>query len=168
MKNEERNEHARRFSSVLGANLALAREAAGLTQHALAERAGTSRATIAQIEAGEGDPRLSTLTSLADALCVSPFILILGREDALRLENLLDQRASVFDVAPAGPQLDTLTKLVNSRLPKDNRKAARLAADHAAAAGLPSTGSTVGSAIGTALLPGMGTAIGAFLGASEE
>lgn len=168
MKEEERNEQARRFSSILGANLALAREAAGLTQHALADRAGTSRATIAQIEAGEGDPRLSTLTALSDALQVSPFILILGREDAQRLENLLDKRSTVFDVVPTGIQLEQLTKLVNSRLPKDNRKAARIASEHAAASGLASTGSTVGAAIGTALLPGTGTAIGAFLGASED
>lgn len=168
MKEVERHEHARRFSSILGANLALAREAAGLTQHALADRAGTSRATIAQIEAGEGDPRLSTLTALSDALQVSPFVLILGREDAMRLENLLDQRATVFDIVPAGAHLEQLTKLVNSRLPKDNRKAARLAADHAAANGMPSIGATVGAAIGTALLPGTGTAIGAFLGTSED
>ena len=167
-KDDVRTENARRYSSVLGANLALAREAAGLTQHALADKAGTSRATIAQIEAGEGDPRLSTITTRADALQIPPFVLILGREDAMRLENLLDKRAAVYDVAPTGSALELLVKLVNSRLPKDNRKAARLASEHAAASGLPSTGSTVGAAIGTALLPGMGTAICAFLGASED
>lgn len=51
-------------------NLARLRHTIGLTQHELAVRAGVSRATIYLIEAGEGDPRLSTLELLAKALGV--------------------------------------------------------------------------------------------------
>ncbi|RYF76360.1 MAG: XRE family transcriptional regulator [Comamonadaceae bacterium] len=45
-----------------------ARKAAGLTQDALARRAGLSRMTVQRIEAGQIDPRLSTLLELARAL----------------------------------------------------------------------------------------------------
>ncbi len=45
-----------------------ARKAADLTQQALAERAGLSRMTVQRIEAGQIDPRLSTLLVMARAL----------------------------------------------------------------------------------------------------
>lgn len=51
-------------------NLVRLRHATGLTQQELASKAGVSRATIYLIEAGEGDPRLSTLELLAKALGV--------------------------------------------------------------------------------------------------
>jgi len=44
------------------------RKAAGLTQAALAARAGIRTATVAEIERRTTDPRLSTLTALAAAL----------------------------------------------------------------------------------------------------
>jgi len=48
--------------------LAAWRRAAGLTQGALAERAGLRLSTVCDIERGKIDPRLSTLRALADAL----------------------------------------------------------------------------------------------------
>lgn len=45
-----------------------ARRSAGLTQDALARRGGLSRMTVQRIEAGQIDPRLSTLLELARAL----------------------------------------------------------------------------------------------------
>lgn len=44
------------------------REAHGLTQAALASRAGVRQATISEIEGGQLDPRVSTVKALADAL----------------------------------------------------------------------------------------------------
>ncbi|WP_216821398.1 helix-turn-helix transcriptional regulator [Tabrizicola sp. TH137] len=44
------------------------RQAAGLTQGALAERAGLRLSTVSDIERGKIDPRLSTLRALANAL----------------------------------------------------------------------------------------------------
>jgi len=48
--------------------LAAWRQAAGLTQGALAERAGLRLSTVSDIERGKIDPRLSTLRALATAL----------------------------------------------------------------------------------------------------
>lgn len=45
-----------------------ARRAAGLTQDALATRAGLSRMTVQRIESGQIDPRLSTLLEMARVL----------------------------------------------------------------------------------------------------
>lgn len=50
-----------------GATLKRARIRAGLTQHALAARAGTSQATISAYEAGRKEPSLSTLDRLLAA-----------------------------------------------------------------------------------------------------
>ncbi len=44
------------------------REARGFSQRGLAERAGIGYVIIARLELGQTDPRLSTLTKLAEAL----------------------------------------------------------------------------------------------------
>ena len=49
-------------------NVASARLKAGLTQQELAAAAELSRATVHLIEGGVGDPRLSTIARLAEAL----------------------------------------------------------------------------------------------------
>src|SRR5690348_5908713 len=71
---------SRRFKLLRAQNMTRARRKAGLTQLELARAAELSRATVHLIEAGICDPRLSTITRLADAL----------RLDALQL---LDQKA---------------------------------------------------------------------------
>jgi transcriptional regulator with XRE-family HTH domain len=48
--------------------LAEHRRAAGLSQTEIAARMGTSQSTVARLEAGEVDPRMSTLERYADAL----------------------------------------------------------------------------------------------------
>jgi transcriptional regulator with XRE-family HTH domain len=52
----------------IGDNLRHARRAAGLSQAELADRAGVGAATVARLEAGNMDPRVSTLEKLARAL----------------------------------------------------------------------------------------------------
>ncbi len=54
----------------VGENLRRIRKARGLGQIALADLAGTSQATISEIETGQRDPHQSTLQALADALGV--------------------------------------------------------------------------------------------------
>ena len=56
-----------------------AREAAGLEQRDLAERAGISRATISNAERGVGNPNLATLRAWAEATRV-PIGGLLGDE----------------------------------------------------------------------------------------
>ena len=56
---------------VLAANLRRLRAERGVTAVDLARRAGTSRATLSQVEAAEGNPTLDTLYALATALDAS-------------------------------------------------------------------------------------------------
>ncbi len=52
------------------------REAHGMTQRALASRAGITQAALFRLESGATDPRLSTLRRLAKALGVRVAVLI--------------------------------------------------------------------------------------------
>lgn len=61
-----------RLSLGLAANVMRLRDERGFTQQVLARRARLSRATIAQIETGQADPRVSTVELLASALGVPP------------------------------------------------------------------------------------------------
>ncbi len=164
MTDREQQDASRRRASALGANLALAREAAGLTQGDLAEKAGTSRATIAQIESGEGDPRLSTLGAIADALGVGPFVLLLGKQDIGKLVALAQKQRELTSVVPSEEDVALLDELSTSQLAADRRRAARMSSKIVSERGLDGIGSAVGAAIGTTLMPGLGTIVGAFLG----
>lgn len=55
------------------------REARGLSQRALAERAGVGYVLVARLELGQTDPRLSTLRRLAEALNVTVGGLVDGK-----------------------------------------------------------------------------------------
>jgi transcriptional regulator with XRE-family HTH domain len=68
--------------AVLARNLVQARSKARLTQQELATRARVSRATIAQLETGTSDPRLSTLSLLAEVFGLKAFDLLRNEKDA--------------------------------------------------------------------------------------
>lgn len=59
----------------LGAALADARRAAGLTQDELARRAGKKQADISKIENGKNEPTLQTLANFARILRIDPVLL---------------------------------------------------------------------------------------------
>jgi DNA-binding XRE family transcriptional regulator len=61
----------------VGANIRRMRRAQGLTQAALAQRAGLSTGYVSLIEQGRANPRLETVSALADALEASPMMLLL-------------------------------------------------------------------------------------------
>lgn len=74
VSDEPRGEGCLEFDGGVGfrvsRNLVSLRRRKGLTQQELASLAGVSRATVHLIEAGEGDPRFSTLGLLAKGLGV--------------------------------------------------------------------------------------------------
>lgn len=61
---------------LVGRNAARLRDAAGLTQEALAERAGMSQQYISDLERGKCNPTIVTLYELAQALGVGQVELV--------------------------------------------------------------------------------------------
>ena len=68
----EKSEQERGGDPVLARNLRQRREDAGLSQEKLAELAGVSRPTIANIELGKYFPRWGTMMRIAQALKCAP------------------------------------------------------------------------------------------------
>jgi len=60
--------------SILADQIATARRAAGITQSALATKAGVTRSTVQRIEAGTVDPSVGTLLSIARVLGLEPLL----------------------------------------------------------------------------------------------
>lgn len=140
-------------------NLIIARRVAGLSQHDLAERANLSRATIAKIETGQSDPRLSTISILAQALGITAHALISTNDEIDRMIDILDNCHAIVDIAPNDEKTNDLT------LKEKNLRALRRSAERAAAfsraAGFHSMSSQVACAIYNSHAPGIGAAIGA-------
>ena len=147
------------FDSVLAKNLVVARTAAGLTQHELAESAGVSRATVAQLETGYSDPRLSTIVHLAKAIGISPLLLLAGELEVAALADIRQWLTDNPIELPHG-EVDRMRRLLRSGMLKDRGRAARLGAALATAAGYDSTAEKVGAAVLSAILPGSGTVLG--------
>jgi transcriptional regulator with XRE-family HTH domain len=59
-----------KLAALLGARLRRVREAAGISQQALADRAGSTAATISRFENGDLMPTVTTVATLARALGV--------------------------------------------------------------------------------------------------
>lgn len=141
----------------LGQNLVAARTAAHLTQQELADAAEVSRATIADIERGIADPRLSTIESLARALGTTPMMLLLERE-------ALEVAARIGDVAASMTvSADSVRKMYDGLGAANSRGYQQAAREGVRALGVGGK-AAIGAAIGSALLPGVGTIVGASLG----
>ena len=150
--------------AILAKNLVVARSISGMTQLELANRSLISRATIAQIESGSSDPRLSTFIELAAAFDVPPLFLLVGAED-VRILSALYGAAGCPDVVPVtASDLDKLKRLTQTGMLKDRLRAAQLAATIARNAGRESLVALIGAAIFSAYDPGPGTQVGTLLG----
>lgn len=149
----------------LARNLVAARTALEISQDTLATRASVSRATVIQIEGGEGDPRLSTLVSLADVLSISPMFLLLGREDLEALSNLRNAEGLPVESDELSEEdTETMRRLLHSGISRNRNKAIKMGIATASAKGGAAASALAGAAIGSILLPGIGTAVGAVLG----
>ncbi len=155
--------HRQSAGQIVGRNLVIARDLAGMTQHDLAARSGVSRATIAQLESGGGDPRLSTIADVAEALGVSPIVLLAGHREVAALAGLVDQVKA--QPVPLNEQdAARMRALAESSVDRDWRRAARIGAAASRAAGCPSPGATATAGLFSTVVPGRGTVVGTALG----
>lgn len=148
--------------AVLAKNLVAARVVSGITQRELADAAGISRATIAQIETGSSDPRLSTIVLLAAALGLPPAVLLLGYLEVLALAEL-PEKASQSRPAIDPRDAARMRQFVSTGMLKDRLRAARLGAEVVESTSASPVGPVL-AAIFSAILPGEGTEVGALLG----
>ena len=152
---------------------------------------GVQRNAIAQVEQGQADLRLSTLVALAEALGVPPFMMLLGAGEFRALASLVGEHDRVRQVAMA-PRETTSGVAGDTRQPLHEREllasVARASREHVVvqreaereddlaqaqthaffkddpmSVERRSPAATVGAAIGTLWLPGIGAAIGALL-----
>lgn len=173
--------NAARYQAILGRNVHVARKARKLTQAAFT---GVQRNAVAQLEDGKVDVRLSTLVALAEMLGVPPFVLLLGEDEFRELASLVGEHDRVRQVATADPLARGVPHLTDrariallARAARDHpvvQRELEQERDLAKAQAGPlfqdavlveqrSLGATVGAAIGSQWLPGIGGAIGALL-----
>ena len=158
---EEWRDHAN-VQHRLARHVAVARVALKLSQAELADKAGVSRATIVQVEAAAVDLQLSTLDKIAKALGMSPMFLLLGRDELLALtDTQVGRSAKLVQARLTDMQLESMRRMLHSGVPRKSAEAVETGSQAARAAGLGA--GVAGAAIGTLLLPGIGTALGAAL-----
>jgi transcriptional regulator with XRE-family HTH domain len=139
-----------------------ARLAQGVTQHELAHDSGISRATIAQIETGSSDPRLSTIVDLARALGLPTIFLLIGHAEVAALAEILNQ--TEIDRPSVEPRhVGRMAHYVSTGMLKDRVRAALIGAKSVESFSQNEL-TRVTAAIFSAFLPGAGTEIGAILG----
>jgi DNA-binding XRE family transcriptional regulator len=148
--------------ATLAKNLVAARTVAGITQQELADASGISRATVAQIETGSSDPRLSTIVQLAKALGIAPIVLLMGRVEILALAGMMEPSISVRPSIDSRSVARMQQHLATGML-KDRLRAARIGAN-AVESSSASTLAPILAGVISAILPGIGTEIGARLG----
>jgi transcriptional regulator with XRE-family HTH domain len=89
------------LTGVLARNVRRLRQDRGLTAAELAARSGVAKATLSQIEAARGNPRLETLHDLADALGVLPTELLAAPDEprvrVVRSDEGMDITDSLID-----------------------------------------------------------------------
>jgi DNA-binding XRE family transcriptional regulator len=152
------------ISTTLAKNLVAARLIAGMTQHELARAADVSRATIAQLETGCSDPRLSTVVDLARALGIAPFVLLAGTPEVEALASLNEKPRDLPHLRVSPADMVRLREYVASGMLKDRIRAAHLGAEIARSLRPDCPPLAITAGLFSAALPRAGTAIGVVLG----
>ncbi len=150
------------INGIIAQNLLIARTMLNWTQQQLANASGVSRATIAQLEAGLGDPRISTLESLAGALYVTSVFLLLDQGGFRALTEVKSDDALLSNLARRR-SFEALDRAIHSGRYHGRMDAARLGADAVRDAGLTGNAQRVGAGIGSARFASKGTFFGAQL-----
>lgn len=118
-------QHRRGLAAALGARIAAARQQAGATQAALAERIGVGEEAVSRIERGAVTPTLPRLLDIAEALGLSTGELL------MRASPRPDDQAAAMarDLARLSPRdrelVAQLVSLLIARLAPPNRKRPR-------------------------------------------
>lgn len=91
---------------IVGENIKHARAALEWKQEELAQRTGIARSTIAKIEKG-ATVTAGTLSTIADALGIPPYVLMLRPIDCKRLANMATTcQSKIRDFERSGQQID--------------------------------------------------------------
>ena len=156
------------IDAALARNLVAARVVGGLTQHELAHRSNISRATIAQIETGSSDPRLSTVAHLAHAVGIPPILLLMSLENVRAITGMLEtstseNRYSLLAAKLPEVELRRMLGLTQTGMLKDRLRVAEIGAGLAKQLG-GGKSVEIYAAIFSAILPGSGTVAGMLLG----
>lgn len=96
----------------IGENIKKAREAAGLTQKELAEKLGISVAMISRWEKGTRNPKMSTLTKIADAIGCDP-VIFLGITPPFANVDWKPNRIKVYGSVPAGVPIEAVEDVLD-------------------------------------------------------
>lgn len=139
MEPEDRAESTKEeLRAMLAKNIVSARKAKAkllgrhYTQEKLAVDSGISTTAIAQIERGEVDPRLSTITGIAVALEVNPVFLLFGRQEIETLHQMIEgldaQSFTELSERFFSNSIKEINKLANSSLPRQQIKASQMGA----------------------------------------
>ena len=139
MEPEDRAESTKEeLRAMLAKNIVSARKAKAkllgrhYTQEKLAADSGISTTAIAQIERGEVDPRLSTITGIAVALEVNPVFLLFGRQEIETLHQMIEgldaQSFTELSERFFSNSIKEIDKLANSSLPRQQVKASQIGA----------------------------------------
>jgi transcriptional regulator with XRE-family HTH domain len=148
--------------AVLAKNLLVARVVVGITQHRLAQASGVSRATIAQLETGRSDPRLSTIVLLARALGIPAIALLMGKPETLALTTFLENPSTPISLGDG--DVARMQGLLKTGMLKDRLRAALVGAGLARGIEDSAITSQIMAAIFSAIHPGPGTIAGTALG----
>lgn len=100
--------------SVFSDQLAQARYAAGITQVELARKAGVSRRSVCNIEAGLVDPKVDTLLSMSRVLGLEPMLVPAWLRQ--EVENFIRSGGKVLGQPPGvGAPLSIVDELLRTR-----------------------------------------------------